>query len=1028
MTASRRIPAASLVTIVVCGALACGPQRPTDGTAGHRAPGASTALQNSTATGAMTSQHVRGAGARLADGRVVVTGGWSPASTAMDVFDPVSGTWAAGPPSPGGRDDHFALALGDGRVALAGGTASSVDVFDPASGTWAHLADAYRQYSAAALLEDGRVLVVGGYDGVISDLASVAIFDPVLGTLQPTGSLQTSRDAHRVVALADGRALVLGGRHASTDLASTELYDPQTGTFSPGAPMSTPRMTPAVVRLADGRVLVAGGWHGAELASAEIYDPAANTWTPTGSMLHARQLHQAVLLPDGRVAVVGGVVAGAISTADVEVFDPATGTFALGASLMQARYYETSVLLATGQLLAAGGEGSGTYLTSAEIVDLGPCTPTTCAAAGKTCGAIPDGCGGTLACGSCAAGETCTANVCGVCAPATCGSLGASCGAASDGCGGTLQCGTCGAGQACVSGACVCTPTTCAAQGKTCGTLPDGCGGTLSCGSCGAGTACSASNVCVALPGNATFDAAFGAPRCAAPGASSCGSGSLLVGRAALGPELHAPNTIDGCADRTAGTFHSDESLDALRVSTLDGAPFAAGSAVRLEADVWAYTGYSSDALDLYVAADATKPAWKLVTTIVPSKAGAQTLSTTTTLPRGGTVQAVRGVFRFGGSALPCSTGSYDDHDDLLFPVVQPPDTTPPTVTLTAPAATYLAGTITLQATASDDVGVVRVAFLDGTMEVASAVAPPWQASWNTTGVANGARTLSAVAYDAAGNSASASRQVVVDNAKPTAQLVSPAAGATVSGTVTIAADATDNEAVVKVAFYDGTVLVGTRTASPWSVSWSAASAASGSHALTAQAFDAAGNVGVSPAVTVTVAGGSAGTGVATFDSVRRVPLCASVGVSCDSGTLLNGRAGLGPEVNAPNTLGGSCGDGTSGTYHVDESLDRLKISTLDGGPLAAGKTVRVDATVWVWGASSDWLDLYYAASADSPTWTFIKTIAPTASGLQTLSTTYVLPSGAVQAIRGVFRYGGSAASCAAGSYNDVDDLAFAVQ
>jgi len=51
-----------------------------------------------------------------------------------------------------------------------------------------------------------------------------------------------------------------------------------------------------------------------------------------------------------------------------------------------------------------------------------PCTPTTCAAQGKNCGTIPDGCGGTLTCGVCTAPQTCggggVANVCGVGAPA----------------------------------------------------------------------------------------------------------------------------------------------------------------------------------------------------------------------------------------------------------------------------------------------------------------------------------------------------------------------------------------------------------------------------------------------------------------------------------------------------------------------------------------------------------------------------------------------------------------------------------
>jgi hypothetical protein len=112
----------------------------------------------------------------------------------------------------------------------------------------------------------------------------------------------------------------------------------------------------------------------------------------------------------------------------------------------------------------------------------------------------------------------------------------------------------------------------------------------------------------------------------------------------------------------------------------------------------------------------------------------------------------------------------------------------------------------------------------------------------------------------------------------------------------------------------------------------------------------------------------------------------------------------------------------------MDESLDRLAIATLDGRPLASGKTVRVDATVWVWGAASDYLDLYVAANADSPLWTRVATLSPPAAGKQTLSATFVLPvGGPVQAVRGVFRYGGAATPCPSGPYDDVDDLAFAV-
>ena len=114
----------------------------------------------------------------------------------------------------------------------------------------------------------------------------------------------------------------------------------------------------------------------------------------------------------------------------------------------------------------------------------------------------------------------------------------------------------------------------------------------------------------------------------------------------------------------------------------------------------------------------------------------------------------------------------------------------------------------------------------------------------------------------------------------------------------------------------------------------------------------------------------------------------------------------------------------------MDESVDRLKVSTLDGTSLEAGKTVRVDATIWAWTTpSADRLELYRAANANSPSWQLIATLTPTVAGAQTLSATYALPSGTLQAVRARIRYQGSAGACGSGEgYTDHDDLVFAVQ
>ena len=102
-----------------------------------------------------------------------------------------------------------------------------------------------------------------------------------------------------------------------------------------------------------------------------------------------------------------------------------------------------------------------------------------------------------------------------------------------------------------------------------------------------------------------------------------------------------------------------------------------------------------------------------------------------------------------------------DDDDET--PPQTGPDTSPPTVSLSAPATA--SRTVTLTATVSDNVGVTQVEFrVDGTA-IATVSAAPFTTSWDTSTVADGPHTLTAIARDAAGNSAtSADVQVNVRN------------------------------------------------------------------------------------------------------------------------------------------------------------------------------------------------------------------------------------------------------------------------
>src|SRR5207249_1846138 len=105
------------------------------------------------------------------------------------------------------------------------------------------------------------------------------------------------------------------------------------------------------------------------------------------------------------------------------------------------------------------------------------------------------------------------------------------------------------------------------------------------------------------------------------------------------------------------------------------------------------------------------------------------------------------------------AAGNLATSADVTFTTAAPPDTTPPTVAITAQAAgATVAGTITVSASATDNVGVVGVQFkLDGVNLGAEVKSAPYAIFWNTATVTNGTHTLTALARDAAGNTAMSS-------------------------------------------------------------------------------------------------------------------------------------------------------------------------------------------------------------------------------------------------------------------------------
>jgi chitodextrinase len=121
------------------------------------------------------------------------------------------------------------------------------------------------------------------------------------------------------------------------------------------------------------------------------------------------------------------------------------------------------------------------------------------------------------------------------------------------------------------------------------------------------------------------------------------------------------------------------------------------------------------------------------------------------------------------------------------------------------------------------------------------------------------------------------------DTTAPTASITAPAAGSTVGDTVTVSANASDNDSVVGVQFkLDGNLLGDEDTTAPYSVSWNTRTAGNGPHTLTAVARDPSGNVGTSSGVSLTV-----------FNiPIDPSGLVASYGFDENTGTTLGDRSG----------------------------------------------------------------------------------------------------------------------------------------
>jgi hypothetical protein len=178
-----------------------------------------------------------------------------------------------------------------------------------------------------------------------------------------------------------------------------------------------------------------------------------------------------------------------------------------------------------------------------------------------------------------------------------------------------------------------------------------------------------------------------------------------------------------------------------------------------------------------------------------------------------------------------------------------PADATAPTTSITNPVGGItVSGTMSVSASASDNVAVTSVQLLVDGAVIGTVASAPYNFSWNTAAGANGNHTLQTKAFDAAGNAGlSVAVTVTVSNLAASSLAVAvtnPTNGSTVprNQKVTVSASATDNSKVTRMQFYINNNLLGTVTAAPYSYPWKVPAKNGASYNVQAKAYDSLGN------------------------------------------------------------------------------------------------------------------------------------------------------------------------------------------
>ncbi len=270
-------------------------------------------------------------------GLLLAPNGLQETSSAVDIFDPVAGTWTAGPALPDAAPKHhLAVAVQDDVIYLLGGyVGSSSDPAGPVAVTacfalddagWQeiHSAPMARQGATAQSI-GGRIYVAGGGTDETTAVASLFVYDPA-GDSWTAGTAMPTARSHVASCAVAGRMIVGGGFAGETPatLATVEELDPATGAWTSLPDLPTPRGALGAASLGTACIFVGGFRWGPPLAFAttERFDATTLAWSEVAPMAQARHSMGVTALGGAIYAIDGSPVPFAGYSDLVEEFRP----------------------------------------------------------------------------------------------------------------------------------------------------------------------------------------------------------------------------------------------------------------------------------------------------------------------------------------------------------------------------------------------------------------------------------------------------------------------------------------------------------------------------------------------------------------------------------------------------------------------------------------------------------------------------------------------------------------------------------